>query len=228
MGQGFASQRLGVNIFAGTGQAQTGTVVFSNANSISFGMQQSASSYVVTASFSQSSAPTPSVSYFDNGAFASASVGLQTSQMAVAPMIVPFRMSATMLDMLASYTNLGLDFTASVRVGVYTMSGSTASLASSMSTTQLIPNGGGLAGSRLSIGTWAFTPGGYLIAVNIFANFSQQWNLYGAANGIAFTTAPFFAEGAVSVSTGMLQSSFNVSQITGNGNRFFGRMAGTI
>jgi len=50
MGQGFPSQRLGVNISAGTGLAQTGTVVFSNSNNISFGMSASASSSIITAS----------------------------------------------------------------------------------------------------------------------------------------------------------------------------------
>ena len=52
MGQGFPSQRLGVNISAGTGLAQTGTVVFSNSNGVTFGMATSASSFVVTASVS--------------------------------------------------------------------------------------------------------------------------------------------------------------------------------
>lgn len=50
MGQGFPSQRLGVNISAGTGLAQTGTVVLSNSNGITFGMQLSASSLVITGS----------------------------------------------------------------------------------------------------------------------------------------------------------------------------------
>lgn len=50
MGQGFPSQRLGVNISAGTGLANTGTVVLSNSNGVSFGMSLSASSNVITAS----------------------------------------------------------------------------------------------------------------------------------------------------------------------------------
>lgn len=49
MAQDFANQRLGVNISVGTGLAQTGTVVLSNSNGISFGVQLSASSYVITA-----------------------------------------------------------------------------------------------------------------------------------------------------------------------------------
>jgi hypothetical protein len=53
MGQGFPSQRLGVNISAaGTGTAsglaQTGTVVFSNSNGFTFGMFSTQSSYVIT------------------------------------------------------------------------------------------------------------------------------------------------------------------------------------
>jgi len=51
MGQGFPSQRIGVNISAGTQLAQTGTVVLSNSNGISFGMNSSASSSVVTAQY---------------------------------------------------------------------------------------------------------------------------------------------------------------------------------
>jgi hypothetical protein len=50
MGQGFPSQRLGINLSAGTGLAQTGTVVLSNSNGVTFGMTLSASSYIVTAS----------------------------------------------------------------------------------------------------------------------------------------------------------------------------------
>lgn len=50
MGQGFPSQRLGINASAGTLLANTGTIVLSNSNNISFGMSFSASSYVITAS----------------------------------------------------------------------------------------------------------------------------------------------------------------------------------
>jgi hypothetical protein len=57
MGQGFPSQRLGVNISAGTGLAQTGTVVLSNSNGVSFGMSASASSSVITASVSLTTTP---------------------------------------------------------------------------------------------------------------------------------------------------------------------------
>jgi len=51
MGQGFPSQRLGVNLSAGTQLAQTGTVVFSNSNGMIFGMSASASSSVITAAY---------------------------------------------------------------------------------------------------------------------------------------------------------------------------------
>jgi len=60
MGQGFPSQRLGVNLSAGTGLANTGTVVLSNSNNISFGMSFGSSSNIVTASFAQSVQPGPS------------------------------------------------------------------------------------------------------------------------------------------------------------------------
>lgn len=46
----FANVRRGLNVSAGTGLAQTGTVVFSNSNGVTFGMQTSASSYVITMS----------------------------------------------------------------------------------------------------------------------------------------------------------------------------------
>lgn len=51
MGQGFPSQRIGVNISAGTQLAQTGTVVFSNSNGMSFGMNSNASSSIVTGAY---------------------------------------------------------------------------------------------------------------------------------------------------------------------------------
>jgi len=51
MGQGFPNQRVGVNLGAGTGTALTGTVVLSNSNNVSFGMQTTTGgSFVVTAS----------------------------------------------------------------------------------------------------------------------------------------------------------------------------------
>src|ERR1700674_5120038 len=50
MGQGFPSQRLGINLSAGTGNAQTGTAVLSNSNGFTFGMFTSASSYIITLS----------------------------------------------------------------------------------------------------------------------------------------------------------------------------------
>ena len=46
----FANVRRGLNLSAGTGLAQTGTVVFSNSNGVTFGMQTSGSSHVITAS----------------------------------------------------------------------------------------------------------------------------------------------------------------------------------
>jgi hypothetical protein len=51
MGQGFPSQRIGVNISAGTQLAQTGTVVLSNSNGMSFGMSANASSSVITGQY---------------------------------------------------------------------------------------------------------------------------------------------------------------------------------
>ena len=58
MGQGFPSQRLGINLSAGTQLAQTGTVVLSNSNGVLWGMSASASSSVVTAAYEISAGTT--------------------------------------------------------------------------------------------------------------------------------------------------------------------------
>jgi hypothetical protein len=88
MGQGFPSQRLGINLSAGTGLAQTGTVVFSNSNGVSFGMLTSASSSIVTAAFgisagtSQATAGASGVVFGNsNGISFGASGGTITAQM---------------------------------------------------------------------------------------------------------------------------------------------------
>lgn len=51
MGQGFGNPRVGVNLSAGTVIANSGTIVLSNSNNISFGISLTNSSYIITASY---------------------------------------------------------------------------------------------------------------------------------------------------------------------------------
>lgn len=292
MGQGFPNQRNGIAISAGTGLAQSGTVVFSNSNNISFGAQLSASSIVVTASviaigsisagttritsgevvLSNSNgisfgangqtitAALPYLSYWDNhfniqltGAPLSSSIPNLVIQLARFGLPI----AATRMDLIANLTvNGSTAGSYTISIGIYTMSGSTASRASSSSVAVTWNSGtnstaasiyGGQSGNRwrsVPTGTWNISEGNYLLGVIC------------SVSGVAGTTAGFsfggqapvgntlllpgggnfsayFADGVFSTGTGALPASIHLSDIlqtysTGAFNLPYMQLAGTF
>ena len=268
----------GYNIIAaGTQTANTtGTVVFSNSNGVSFGMSNSS---VVTAShavnisagttsnalsdlrFSNSNgisfglnastitAMMPSVSYYEPFAFLTGQNHLNGT-LQVQPVLVPFQISATqgrMVLHVSNQTNAG--GTVTMSLGVYTLSGSTASLASSGSRTwgynSTAANSSytAISGTRywtMDIGTWNLTPGHYLMAAHIRCTSSISSGTLSlfcrtavSINAQAFGTANYDAFGmglyGTSFTTAMPSSIHvtNINQSGGSANRqpwyaFFG------
>lgn len=244
MGHEFASQGPLWGISAGTTKATSGTVVFSNSNGVSFGMNASTvtasvSSLVLSnsngVSFGTNGSTVtasingiPTVSILDNGAFpfgTGAVGGLNNNSMVLFPWVIPVNISATRLDIFASQ---GGAATFTCNVHVYTLSGSTASRASSASAQVTLPIGQG-AGS-IALGTFNFTPGQYLIGLGGSSNGIQNLNYYGAtllgSFAINMSSAPAWGDAILSAST---MGSIHMSQMTGTDSvRPLVRIMGTI
>jgi len=104
------------------------------------------------------------------------------------------RLNATQMDMMVNISNsANAGATLSYRVGVYTLSGSTASLASSAS--RVISYNSTLGGSSsytnvsnwrmhsIALGTWSFTPGDYLLAFWVSTSSALTNGSYSFRNG---------------------------------------------
>ena len=188
------------SISAGGANAAGSQVVFSNSNGVSFG----AAGSTITASC----AANVPVKYFENmpmlGAMvANAAVTASTAaNLSLQYVPIDYPVSATRFDLLAHLTVVGSTANSfSLTVGVYTMNGSTASLASSGAASFTFNSGttnsssmyGGNSGTRyrslsLQGNTWNITPGAYLFGV------------MASVGGVAGTTGSMTLYGASSVS----------------------------
>lgn len=223
-------------ISAGTQSVSTGTLLFANANGISFGMSGSSQ---VTAKF-------PSMSYWENNKnqFVANQVAPSSNvvNLSIQRLVVPNQISATEIDLLAHLTvaaSTAGSFT--ILGGMYTMSGSTASMASSSSAVVTFNSGtnataasiyGAHSGTRwrsMPTGTWNVTPGEYMLAVLISINgpagTTGSMTAYGGSSasviqavaGNNFTN--YFADGLYSVGTNALPNSLHLSNINQSGNQ---------
>lgn len=272
------NERQGINLSVGTALAQTGTVVFSNSNGVSFGMVSNASGYTITASNSGGgvnilasisagttfatgsqvvlsdsnglkfgvngqtiTANLGALSYWDNresGTSASWSIPGSSSALILSLQraAFPLPISATRADLIASMTVSGSTAgSISISIGAYTLSRSTASLASSGSAAITWNSGtnstaasiyGGQSHARyrsVPLGTWAITPGDYMIGVMIsisgVAGSTAGVTLYGGSSGASFgfpgggNLSSGFGDGQFSVGTAALPVSIHVSAI---------------
>lgn len=186
---------------AGTQSVNSGTIILSNSNGISFGMANSAT---VTAQM-------PRYSWFTQNQIAGANAAATNSDainLSMQRISVPHDISATRLDYLGHWTVAGSTAGSStMRVAVYTFSNSTISTVSSTSATMshaVSAAGGnstassnyhGQSGTKwraVLLGTWNFTPGEYMIG------------FIHSANGPAGTTASatIYGPAAISVNSG--------------------------
>lgn len=186
-----ATGNLGA-ISAGTTQATSGTIVFSNSNNVSFGVN----GQTVTASVGL-----PTVRAYTWPDAPVGSFGSSDAALSLAMVQVPYYLTATRLVLIghmsdsagASLSTGGI----SMSVGVYTMSGSTASLASSGSrflswTTGIVTtvtngfgNASGTQYRSIPIGTWNLTPGDYLFAFWGRTTNAGSWSWWGLSQTLS-------------------------------------------
>lgn len=226
MAQGFPSQRLGVNVSAGTGLALTGTVVLSNSNGVTFGMQTSASSYVVTASVVAQAvgaisagttlASSGTIVLSDSNGFSFGVAGqtvtatyerrvtafsqwaefgtnfsISNASLSIQKMSIPMHLSASQAVILMDLSgNSGSSGALTVSMAFYTLSGSTASLATSASrqiswtsgsATSASSQYGGASGTRyrtLGINV-SLTPGDYMMGFHFRTTNNGTWRVFG-------------------------------------------------
>lgn len=220
----------GANILAaGTQTANTtGTVKFADSNGYTFGMSNN----------TQVTINGPTLKYFEpHGAVHSQAVVAGTLPMQ--NIQVPFNINATQLNMMLAHTNSSsAGNTLVFSVGIYTMSGSTASLASSASlsfqynSTLAASSYTNYSGTRMfsfALGTWNITPGNYLLAFNCASTtaltagtFSylinrSNYTLAGEPGGGANYTK-YFGNGFFSASSAALMGSAHLTNINQTAN----------
>lgn len=210
------------SISAGTTRITSGEVVLSNSNGINFGVN----GQTITAGL-------PKVSFWSNGAFPATSqswaTASATSNLHLQRVTMGMPIDATRADFLASGGS-------SWSIGIYTMSGSTASLASSGSA---IATQNSYFWKSIPLGTWAITPGDYLVGMIVssgstvqvggidLGNFASS-NFLGVPGGGQYTS--YFAEGLYSVGVSGLPASIHVSDIVNSAEirSWHLQMAGTF
>lgn len=193
--------------------ASANTVVFSNSNNMSFG----ANGATVTAS----AAGGVSVSYFqDPSLFGSQVSSVNNGFISFYHVPVPFYINASALQHLITVSDHLTSAQYTISVGIYTMSGSTASLASSGSRTWSISTVGatqtGLQYRSVSLGA-TMTPGDYLFAVHVRATANTAFNFMGMSQSSVFAgvdgfpTTQYMHGFSNSSFTTAMPASFNVT-----------------
>jgi len=213
---------------AGTTGTTIGTVVLVGLGNITLSQSTAAGSNA-TVTFSVGNAELRSYSFPDQpaGSFGSSNAGFS-----LLPVQIPVNVDATKVVILAHMTGAS-NSTGSVifSLGVYTLSGSTASLASSTvrqfswtsgSNTTATTVYGGQSGTRYRSfdlgGTWAFTPGNYLFGFWGRSSNAGSWTFWGmdqtlsiAGGGEQNDTAFFYPGFSTSSFTTAMPASINVT-----------------
>jgi hypothetical protein len=175
----------GLAISAGSQSASTGTVVFSNSNNVTFGMSNSS---VVTASIGNVAT---TVSAFSHNAEWGSNWVVQQGILSLQRVTIPVNISASsglfVLDLKAPVAASG---GITLSMGIYTFTGSTASLLTSFSGSTTWTSGGatsassiygGVSGTRYRAidAVTLIPPGDYLIGVHVLTTNAGTWNIFG-------------------------------------------------
>lgn len=219
-----ATSLTNINVSAGTTSNNLSNLVFSGSNGISFGLNGS----TVTARNLQ-------LSYWDQPTWHSSNT-IANGTLSVQRVFVPNRLDATRLDMIIAISGSSSGAASFSFVGgIYTMSGSTASLASSFSRGITYQSTSAhsytnYSGTRYhSFGAaWNVTPGEYLFAL-VIASTSASTNStirpFGnsAISIVANSTAganfsEYFGMGYLSAATSNVPASMHLSDIRQTGN----------
>lgn len=129
-------------------------------------------------------------------------VGSSDAGLSLVPIQVPFNLSATKAMLIAAMSGASQSTGAvTFSLGLYTLSGSTASLASSASrqlswtsgsTTSVSSAFGGVSGTQyitLSLGTWNITPGDYLFGFYGHSANAGTWTFFGPGQTLSIANA---------------------------------------
>ena len=169
-------------IAAGTQTATSGTVLFSNSNGFTFGMSNSS---VITATYERR------ITAFSQWADFATNFNISHGTLSIQKVSMPMHLSATRAMLLLAMAGKKQSSGAlTISMGVYTMSGSTASLASTASRQISWTSGaattatsiyGGVSGTRYrSLGVnYSMTPGDYLFAYHFQTTNDGAWSAFG-------------------------------------------------
>jgi hypothetical protein len=169
-------------IAAGTQTATSGTVVFSNSNNVTFGMSNSS---VVTASVADT------LKLFSHNADWQSNFTIQNATLSLVKFSMPINITGSRMQVIMDLTgNTNSTGAITLSAGLYTMSGSTASLSTSASRQISWTSGsattvstiyGGVSGTRYR--TLAFdmslTPGDYLMGLWVRTTNNGTWRIFG-------------------------------------------------
>lgn len=172
-------------ISAGTQSASSGTVVFSNSNNVTFGMSNSS---VVTASIGNVATTVSAFSH--NAEWVSNWViqqGILSLQRVTVPLNITFNSALFAMNLSAPTASSG---GMTLSLGIYTFTGSTASLSTSFSGSTTWTSGtatsassdyGGVSGTRYRAIPSAFLlpPGDYLVGVHVLTTNAGTWSIFG-------------------------------------------------
>lgn len=224
------------------GVVTNGSVSFSNASGLTFGLNGS----TMTANL-------PRVAMYENMAgnetFANAAATNSAApNVSFQRISVPYQMDATRLDYLGHLTiNGSTNYSSTMRVALYTMNGSTAGTVSTASQSASGNNAGytnesGTRWRSVALGTWALTPGEYAIAfahsLNGPSGTTGSMSLFGESNipmlpnpgGAAVTD--YFAEGILLAASSSPPASIHLSNVNGSdanaGAQPYFRLVGTF
>lgn len=178
-----------VTAFAASGGTITnGQVSFANSNGITFGINGS----TATASVAANAA----ISYL------SLNQANQTYQCTILSRTVqrfqmPFQLSATRFDVFCA-SNGNSNATGTMSLALYTMNGSTASAASSMTVTATMASGGAYV--SFSLATWNITPGDWMVGILFNANVAFA----GILRQPLTNSVPYFNDGVCAQALGSM------------------------
>jgi hypothetical protein len=202
-----------INFSAGTTSNNLSAVTFSNSNGISFGLNGS----TITAQ-------NGGLSSFSNGFPATALSGGQNT-LFFDPFVFPACFTATAIQFLASITNVATNSSGgfSASAGIYTITGSTLSLASSASTNLTWTSGAALSSNTginyhaITFASWNFTPGFYVFGWWISTQNSASLSYYGPPTQPAISSGQVAAMSTLALpgysqaTTNAMPGSFGIS-----------------
>jgi hypothetical protein len=180
----------------------------------------------------------PSISYWENDKNAFNANGVQngsgTLNLSFQRLSIPNQISATRMDLVVAQSVAGSSVnTLTYWAGLYTMAGSTMSMASSSSLSVSFTSGtnstaasvyGAHSGTRfrsVPTGTWNVTPGEYMLGVMVsWGGAGASMTMYGGSSlsviqdiGATNGNSAYFADGLFSAGTGAFPASVHLSAI---------------